>query len=153
MQNLTETKEKFTTNLGKTLENLKVFWKLASRSPYMLPSDAHYSAITPRQLAITVFLGTISRVFFLATAAGRLILRCDLYADKFISMPLNLGWKPLSYWLTAVSQWVVLMAQSHALCRRQTKSLWVGEGYDLGISAGCVLTGPMFWAAVMLLPV
>ena len=33
---------------------------------------------------------TISCIFFLATAAGRLILWCDLYADKFINMPLNL---------------------------------------------------------------
>ena len=69
---------------------------------------------------------TISRGFFLAMVAGQLILLCDLYADKFISMPLNLGQKPLGYWLTAVSQWVALMDQSHALCRQQTKSLWVG---------------------------
>ena len=24
-------------------------------------------------------------------------IRCDLYADKFISMPLNLRWKPSGY--------------------------------------------------------
>jgi len=41
----------------------------------------------------------------------------------------------------------------HAFCRRQTKSLWVGEGFDLCISAKCILTGPMFWVAGMLLPV
>jgi len=40
---------------------------------------------------------TISRGFFLAMVAGQLILLCDLYADKFISMPLNLGQKPLGY--------------------------------------------------------
>jgi len=38
----------------------------------------------------TVFSGLVCKSrFFLATAAGRLILRCDLYADKFIAMPLS----------------------------------------------------------------
>jgi len=32
---------------------------------------------------------TINHSFFLATAAGRLIFQCDLYANKFISMFLN----------------------------------------------------------------
>ena len=84
---------------------------------------------------------------------GWLILRCDLYADKFISMPLHLGRKPLGYWLIALSQWVVLREQSHALCRRQTKSPWVGGGFDLSSGTRCVLTGPLFWVAVTLLPV
>jgi len=37
--------------------------------------------------------------FFLATAEGRLILRCNLCADKFIGTPVNLGQKPFGYWL------------------------------------------------------
>ena len=47
---------------------------------------------------------------------------------------------------TYLSQWVVLTEQSHALCRRQTKSLWVGEGFDLCNGAECVLTGPSYTA-------
>jgi len=43
-----------------------------------------------------LFFRTISRGFF-ATAAGRLILQFDLYADKFISMPLYLG---QNHWAT-----------------------------------------------------
>jgi len=60
---------------------------------------------------------------------------------------------PLGYRLIAVSQRVAMMDQSHALCRQQTKSLWVGEGFDLCCSTGCIVTGPVLWAAVMLLPI
>ena len=66
--------------------------------------------------------------------------------NSSISMPLNLSRKPLGYWLIAVSQWVVLTDQSHALCRRQSKSLWVVEGFGLCNGAGCVPTGPCYTA-------
>ena len=38
------------------------------------------------------------------------------------------------------------MDQNHALCRQQTKSLWVGEGFDRCNVAGCILTGPIYVA-------
>ena len=69
--------------------------------------------------------------------------RVDLYSGaiyvrkKFIGfgMPLNLGGKP--------SQWFALTAQS----LMQTKSPCMGGGFDLCSAAGCILTGPMLWAA------
>ena len=71
-----------------------------------------------------------------------LILRCDLCADKFIDMPFNLG----------VSQWVALMAQSNALWGLESldakKITCVGGGFDLCSADGCILAGPMFWAAM-----
>jgi len=55
-----------------------------------------FDELLMKAFSIPSFLGCKSR-FFLATVAGQLILRCDLCADLFIGMPLNLGEKPFGY--------------------------------------------------------
>jgi len=60
---------------------------------------------------------------FLSTSVGRLILQCDLSADKFIGMLLNLRGKTIG--LLTVSQCVALTAQSHVLCRPDADQITV----------------------------
>ena len=59
-------------------------------------------------------------------------------------MPLNLGQKPLGYWLIAVFQWIALTDQSHALCRQQIKLLggwgiWPVQRYRVRTNRASVL--------------
>ena len=96
-----------------------------------------FDELLMKAFSIPSFLGCKSR-FFLATVAGQLILRCDLCADLFIGMPLNLGEKPFGYYPSGLCY----------VGPTQTKSPFVGEGFDLCSAARCVLIGPLFWAAL-----
>ena len=134
----------------KMREHLELFWSrvnipkvnihyllflLNIFTPYTQPICCYHMFTLPPFVAVThtiwAFLSAyfmycifriISRGFFLATAVGRLILWCDLCADKFIGMPLNVGEKPLAYWLYHSGLRCVMQAR-----RRPNHRVWVRD--------------------------